>query len=159
MNFATNVAVIIAVATTVLFTASNAAPIIGDVRILPYQGSFNPRPFNPVYYQQDTVPDPGIGDWFTNIFNGLRDQIAKNLKNQDPKKVEEVKNYIKRMRSIVTPISTFIGQFYSNDIAAGNVIKAINDFLSSLEKLVEEPSLSQKDMESLMRMVEALNLE
>lgn len=156
MSFITNIAVIFALATAVLFTASSAAPIVGDVRILPYPGSFNPGPFNPVYYQQDSVPDPGIGDWFTNIFNSLRDQTANNLKNRDPKMIEEVKNYIKKMRSIVTPVSTFIGQFYSNDVAASNIIKAINGFLSSLEKLVEEPSVSQKDLESLMKMLESL---
>lgn len=59
----------------------------------------------------------------------------------------------------MTPIANFIQQFYPNDIAASNVMKAINSFLASLEKMVEEPSMSQEDMESLaklMRMLEAV---
>ena len=148
-----NVVIFVVALTAVLFTPSSAAPTAGDFHILPY------IPFNPGQIQQDSVPDPGIGDWFTSIFNGLMKTIASNLKNGDPKKIEEVKKYIKKTRSFVTPIANFIQQFYPNDVAASNVMKAINSFLTSLEKMVEEPSMSQKDVESLaklMRMLEAV---
>ena len=151
MSFITNTAVVIALATAAMFTASSAAPITGDVRILPYPG-----PFNPGQIQQDSVPDPGIGDWFTNIFNGLTKKIAAKVKSGDPKKIEEVKNYIKRTRSFVTPIANFIQQFYPNDVAASNVMKAITTFLSSLEKMVEGPSMSHKNMESLAKLMKIL---
>ena len=151
MSFVTNTAVVIALATAAMFIPSSAAPIVGDVRILPYPG-----PFNPGQIQQDSVPDPGIGDWFTNIFNGLTKKIAAKVKSGDPKKIEEVKNYIKRTRSFVTPIANFIQQFYPNDVAASNVMKAITTFLSSLEKMVEGPSMSHKNMESLAKLMKIL---
>ena len=80
MTFIVNTAAIFAVATAaVLLTPSSAAPTAADLHILPY------FPFNPAgEIQQDSVPDPGIGDWFTSIFNGLTKTIAKSLQNQDP---------------------------------------------------------------------------
>ena len=156
MSFITNTAVIFAVATVAtLFTTSNTAPSagLGDIRILPYN-TFNPAG----QIQQDSVPDPGIGDWFTSIFEGLTKTIGSNLKNADPKKIEEVRKYIKRTRSFVTPIANFIQQFYPNDVAASNVMKAIDSYLTSLEKMVEQPSISvsQEDVESLARLMEML---
>lgn len=85
-----NTVVIIAVATAALFMPSSAAPTAGDFHTLPY------IPFNSGQIQQDSVPDPGIGDWFTSIFDGFKKMIASNLKNRDPEKIEEVKKYIKK---------------------------------------------------------------
>ena len=156
MSFIINTVVIIAVATAaVLFTPSSAAPTAADLHTLPY------IPFNPAgEIQQDSVPDPaaGIGDWFTSIFDGLTKIIAKNLQDQDPKKIEEVRKYIKKVRTFVTPVANFIQLFYPNDVAASNVMKAINSFLASLEKMVEQPTvaMSQKDVESLAKLMKML---
>ena len=154
MTFIVNTAAIFAVATAaVLLTPSSAAPTAADLHILPY------FPFNPAgEIQQDSVPDPGIGDWFTSIFNGLTKTIAKSLQNQDPEKIEEVRKYIKKVRTFVTPIANFIQQFYPNDVAASNVMKAINSFLASLEKMVEQPTvaMSQTDVESLAKLMKML---
>jgi hypothetical protein len=158
MRFIVNTAVIFAVATAaLLLMPTNAAPTAADLHTLPYV------PFNPAgQIQQDSVPDPGIGDWFTSIFDGFTKIIQKGLKNQDPEKIEEVRKYVKRTRSFVTPVANFIQQFYPNDVAAGNVINAINSFLASLEKMVDQPTriaMSQNDVESLakvMRMLEAV---
>ena len=154
MSFIINTVVIFAVATAaVLFTPSSAAPTAADLHTLPY------IPFNPAgEIQQDSVPDPGIGDWFTSILNGLTKIIAKNLQDQDPEKIEEVRKYIKKMRTFVTPVANFIQLFYPNDVTATNVIKAINSFLASLEKMVEQPTIamSQKDVESLAKLMKML---
>ena len=154
MTFIVNTAAIFAVATAaVLLTPSSAAPTAADLHILPY------FPFNPAgEIQQDSVPDPGIGDWFTSIFNGLTKTIAKSLQNQDPEKIEEVRKYIKKVRTFVTPIANFIQQFYPNDVAASNIMKAINSFLASLEKMVEQPTvaMSQTDVESLAKLMKML---
>ena len=154
MSFIINTVVIFAMTTAaVLLTPSSAAPTAADLHTLPY------IPFNPAgEIQQDSVPDPGIGDWFTSIFDGLTKIIAKNLQDQDPKKIEEVRKYIKKVRTFVTPVANYIQLFYPNDVAASNVIKAINSFLASLEKMVEQPTIaiSQKDMESLAKLMKML---
>jgi hypothetical protein len=156
MSFIVSTVVIFAAA--VLFTPSSAAPTAADLHTLPHV-SFNPAG----QIQQDSVPDPGIGDYFTGNFDGFTKIIGKILKNRDPEKIEEVRKFIKRMRTFVTPGTNFIQLFYPNDIAANNVMKAINTFLASLEKMVDQPTriaMSQEDVESLaklMRTLEAVN--
>lgn len=83
MNLFLNIT-IIAAATAVLFTHSHAAPIAADVSILPY-------PYYQGQVQQDPVPDPGIGDWFANIYNVLVKVIAKGLKDRHPDKINKLK--------------------------------------------------------------------
>ena len=159
MSFIVNTAAIFAVATAaVLLTPSSAAPTAADLRILPY------FPSNPAgQIQQDSVPDPGIGDWFTSIFDGLTKIIAKNLQNRDPEKVEEVRKYIKKMRStFMTPVANFIQQYYPNyyDYAASNdvLMKAIFSFINLRQKMGEKPTIamSQKDVESLAKLMKML---
>ena len=159
MSFIVNTAAIFAVATAaVLLTPSSAAPTAADLRILPY------FPSNPAgQIQQDSVPDPGIGDWFTSIFDGLTKIIAKNLQNRDPEKVEEVRKYIKKMRStFMTPVANFIQQYYPNyyDYAASNdvLMKAIFSFINLRQKMGEQPTIamSQKDVESLAKLMKML---
>ena len=148
MNLFLNIT-IIAVATAVLFTQSHTAPITADFSILPY-------PYYQGQIQQDSVPDPGIGDWFTNIYNGIVKVIAKGLEDKNPKKIEILKDYIKRMRDFVSPGVNFIQKYYPDDIAAHNILNAINTYLSSLEELVKEPSTSHEEMESLAKLVKML---
>ena len=146
-----NIAVIIAVAAAVLFIPSTAAPLSRDLTILPY-------PYYAGQIQQDSVPDPGIGDWFTNIYNGISKIIAKGLKDRNPKKIEAVKDYIKRMRALVAPAASFIRQYYPDDVAAHNILNAINTYLSSLDRLVEGPSTSDKDIKSLAKLIKMLEV-
>ena len=149
MSLLFNITVIFAVTTTASFTSSNAAAITGDFHLLPY-------PFDQGQIQQDPVPDPGIGDWFTNLFNGFSKFVANGLKDRDPKKIEGLKDYIKRMRTMVDPGIGFIRKYYSDDIAANNVINAADTFLSTLDKLVEGPSTSDKEKESLAKLMKVL---
>ena len=148
MNLFLNIT-IIAVATAVLFTQSHTALITADFSILPY-------PYYQGQIQQNSVPDPGIGDWFTNIYNGIVKAIAKGLEDKNPKKIEILKDYIKRMRDFVSPGVNFIQKYYPDDIAAHNILNAINTYLSSLEELVKEPSMSHEEMESLAKLVKML---
>lgn len=150
MSFIVNTVVIFAVATAaVLLTPSSAAPTSANFHILPYYAG---------EIQQDSVPDPGIGDWFTSIFDGFTKAIRKTLQDKDPEKIEAVRKYIKGKRTLVTPVANFIQKFYPNDIAASNVMKAIDSFLASLEKMVEQPTIamSQKDVESLAKLMKML---
>ena len=136
MNWFLNIT-IIAVATAVLFTHySHATPIITDVNILPH-------PYYQGQIQQDPVSDPGIGDWFASIFNIYVKVIAKILEDRDPKKIEALKGCIKGMRNFVSPGINFIRQYYPDDVAANNILKAINTYLSSLDELVKGPSVHQ----------------
>ena len=144
----------IAVATAVLFTQSHTAPITADFSIVPH-------PYYQGQVQQDSVPDPGIGDWFASIYSVFVKAIAKGLEDKNPKKIERLKDYIKRMRAFVSPGVNFIRKYNPDDVATNNLLNAINTYLSSLDKLTEEPSVSQEDMESvatskLMRMLEVV---
>lgn len=149
------ITVLFSLATAVLFAHSFAAPITSDLSILPhpsYQGQT----------QQDSVPvDPGFGDYFDKIYRGLLEVITKSIENsdRDPKKVELVRKYAKDMRTFVTPFANFVRQYYPHDIAANNIFTVSDNFLSSLEKLVEEPSVSRKDtanLAKLMRIIEVV---
>ena len=154
MSFIINIVVIFAVATAaVLLTPSSAAPTAADVRILPY------FPFSPAgEIQQDSVPVSGIGDWFTGIFDNLTNIIAKN---QDPEKIEEVRKYINKMRTLVTPVANFIQQYYPNDFEANSdfITEAVVSFNNLLKKMpAKQPviAMSQKDMESLAMLIKML---
>ena len=139
MNWLVNIT-IIAVATAVFYIHSHAAPIAGavDASILPH----------PHYQEQDPVPDPGIGDWFASIYNIIVKIIAKGLKDRDPKKIEALKDYVQRMRNFISPSVDFIHQYYPDDIAAHNILNAINTYLSSLDELVKGPNVHHEDVSS-----------
>ena len=140
MNLYLNIT-IIAAATAVLFTYSHAAPTAADVNILPhpnYQGQV----------QQDPIPDPGIGDWFVNIYNIIVKVIAKALElDRNPKKLKYSKiSYIKRMRrNILSPAANFIRQYNTDDVVTNNLLIAMNNYLLSLEKLVKDPSMLSRE--------------
>ena len=136
MYFFFNTTAIFAVGViAVWFTSANTAPIAEDLSILPHPFS---QPEGKI--QQDSVPDPGIGDWFTSIFNSISKIIAKGLKDRDPKKIKAIKEYIKERRTVIKSLSSFIRQYYPDDIVATTIVNAINTFLASLEKQVEEPT-------------------
>ena len=154
MSFIVNTVVIFAVATAaVLFMPSSAAPTAADLRILPY------FPFSPAgEIQQDSVPVPGIGDWFIGIFDNLTNIIAKT---QDPEKIEEVRKSIKKMRTLVTPVANFIQQYYPNDLKASGdfITEAVVSFNNLLKKMpAKQPTIamSQKDVESLAMLIKML---
>ena len=67
------------------------------------------------------------------------------------------------MRAFVSPGVNFIRKYNPDDVATNNLLNAINTYLSLLDKLTEEPSVSQEYMESvatskLMRMLEVVKL-
>ena len=140
MNWLLNIT-IIAVATAVLYTHLHAAPIVVDASILP-------QPYYQEQVQQDPVPDPGIGDWFASIYNIIVKVIAKGLKDRDPKKIEALKDYVQRMRDFISPSVDFICQYYPDDVAAHNILNAINTYLSSLDELVKGPSVRREGVSS-----------
>ena len=71
--------------------------------------------------------------------------IAKDLKDRDPKKIKAVKEYIKERRMVVEQLSSFIRQHYPDIIIATTIVSAINTFLFSLDKQVEEPTTTLKN--------------
>ena len=150
MSLLLKITAFFAVAIAMLFTQSHAAPITADLGILPhpyYQGQVQ---------QQDPVPDPGFGVWFTEISDGFLELMAKGLKDRDPKKIKAVKDYIKQMRILTSPVTDFILKYYPEDTAANNIMNVINTYLSSLDKLTEDPSVS-KDIKSLAKLMKMFN--
>ena len=75
-GFYTPVLSFYAAATAVLFiiTHSHAALTAADIDV-----SILPHPYYQGQVEQDPVPDPGIGDWFANIYNVIVKVIAKGL--------------------------------------------------------------------------------
>ena len=155
MNLLYCFAVATAVVATTCFTVSAAAPY-ASARV----NTPNSLPWNALI-EDDPAPDPGIANWFTDIFNRLTKSIASKLADKDPKKFEEIREYIKKQKAFIDPVASFIKQYYPNDVAANNVIGAINTFLSSLEKMVDEQPASHQDfvqnMAFLMHMLETTN--
>ena len=89
--------------------------------------------------QEDPVPDPGIGKWFTNIFDDLTSRISRaiSLSDGDPRKIDAVRQYLKQSRALFEPAANFIEYYYPNDIAANNIVSSIKMFFSSLDKIVD----------------------
>ena len=155
------ITVFFSVASAVLFTMhSFAAPITADLSILPAAHSHY---LGQIQQDSVTVPDPGIGDYFGKISSGLLEFLAKVFKksDRDPKKIKAVKEYIKEMRTFISPVVNFVRQYYPDDVVANNVLNVVENYLSSLDKLIEEPinNVSLKDkttLAKLMRMLEAI---
>ena len=109
----------------------------------------------------DSVPDPGITDWFTNIFGVLSNEISHRLADGDPKKIEEVRKYVEKYKRIVEPVTSFIKKYYPNDGVANNVISAVNTFLSQLDKMANGNSAANQaymqQMANLMRKLESMD--
>lgn len=127
---------VILVAAMVCFAASIAAPSV----------HMNVVPVNSVsaVIAEDSVPDPGIGNWFSSIFDILAKNISKRITDGDPKKIEEVRKYIKNSRAFITPVSTFLKKYYPNDTTVNNIMGAINAFLSRLEGEVDGKAAERK---------------
>ena len=146
------------VASAMLLTHSFAAPITAesDLSILPAAHS---RYLGHIQQDSVTVPDPGFAKLFDKIYTSFYTVIAKAIKNsnRDPKKVEILKEYIKRTRALASPIAKFVRQYYPDDTAANNIINVIEKFLSSLDKLIEEPGVSRKDTAILAKLMKMLN--
>ena len=107
--------------------------------------------------EEDSVPDPGIADWFTKVFGAISKKISDGLADGDPKKIEEVRKYVDKYKTIVAPISSFIEKYYSDDGVAINVIKAVNTFLSQLDKMVNGNTADhQAYMEQLVQLMRKL---
>ena len=93
---------------------------------------------------ENSVPDPGIGKWFSSAFNILAKKISKGIADGDPKKIEAVRKYIKTSRAFITPGSTFLKKYFPNDTASNNIMGAINAFLSKLEREVDGKAAEHK---------------
>ena len=127
---------VVLVAATVCFAASIAAPSV----------HMNVVPVNSVsaVVAEDSVPDPGIGKWFSSIFDVLVKNISKRIADGDPEKIKEVRKYIKNTRAFITPVSTFLKKYYPNDTTVNNIMGAINTILSELEGKVDGKAAERK---------------
>ncbi len=148
------ITVTVFVSLAMLYTLSFAAPITADLSIPTHTH------YLPGHIQQDSVPDPGIREYINKLQSGMLKVIAKGLENSDldPKKIEALKEKIKAMRIFASPFLNFIRQYSPDDILANNLADDSETFLSSLEKLIEEASVSHTDKENmakLMRILEA----
>ena len=154
------ITVFFSVASAVLFTHSFAAPwpitAESDLSILPAAHS---RYLGQIQQDAVTVPDPGVAKLFDKIYTSFYTVIAKAIKNsnRDPKKVEILRDYIKKTRALASPVAKFVRQYYPDDTAANNIINVIEKFLSSLDKLIEEPGVSRKDTAILAKLMKMLN--
>lgn len=112
--------------------------------------------------EDDSVPDPGIVNWFTKVFGAISKQISDGLADGDPEKIEKVRKYVDKYKAIVAPISSFIKKYYPNDGVANNIISAINTFLSQLDKMANgntaaHQSAYMQQLANLMRKLESMD--
>ena len=122
---------VVVIGATVL--GSTAAPTMDMMDIQTLSNSFSGL------IQEDSVPDPGIGKWFTNIYNALALKISRaiSLSDRDPRKIDILKQYLKQNRALFEPAANFVERYYPNDIAANNIVSAIRAFFSSLDKIID----------------------
>lgn len=155
MSLLLKIAIIFAVTTAMLFLQLHAAPIaahLGTLQLPYYQG----------HVQQDSVPDPGFGEYFTKISNNLIELIAYILKlhgDLEPEKAKELKDYVQGLRNFASPGFNFVRKYFPDDTVANNIMNVVNTHLSSLEKLIEEYSVSHKYVKSLAKLMKMLELE
>ena len=53
-----------------------------------------------------------------------------------------------RKYNFISPSVDFIHQYYPDDVAAHNILNAINTYLSSLDELVKGPNVHHEDVSS-----------
>lgn len=120
----------IALTTAICFTAAFSFPI---AKITAYSTDAS------IASDYDySVPDPGIADWFSLVLNQLSGSFSKYLSDGDPKKIEQLKNYLTQMRDIGDPILSLVKNNYPEDKIAQNIVRSIETYLSAVEKLVNE---------------------
>ena len=152
MNMLHCTAVVFVVGTFTCFTTAFAAPTASKSSLI------SPRSWNAMI-EDESPTDPGIVDWFTKKYASLLEQISKSIADKDPKKIEAVRDYIKKAKTTVGPITSFIKQYYANDKLANSIIDAVNTFLTSLEKVVDgaDAANHQDFMQNLTYLMEMLD--
>lgn len=96
--------------------------------------------------QNNDVPDPGIADFFNNMFNIVASKISENLDlaDRDPNKIKQLRQYIENYTPLLETVADFVEQYYSNETVAINLIRACRTFFSTLEKMIDGNNAGQQ---------------
>ena len=111
-------------ATTSLFLVSTAAPIS------------NLETLSSIHtHSQDlrSVPDPGIGEWFSGKFKDLLSRLAVLFK--DPSKIKKFNRLFKPYRDFGETGIKFLEKYYSDDTVTMNIVHALKSFLAALDNM------------------------
>lgn len=112
------------VATTSLFLVNTAAPTSNLETLLRKHT-----------YSQDlkSVPDPGIGDWFSRKFMDLLPRLSVLFK--DPSNIKKFNQRFKPYRDFAETGIKFLEKYYSDETATMNIVHALKSFLAALDKI------------------------
>ena len=80
-----------------------------------------------------SVPDPGIGDWFSSNFKALLPLILEMFK--DPSNIKKINERFKPYRDIAETGIKFLEKYYSDETATMNIVHAIKSFLAAIDKM------------------------
>ena len=111
-------------ATATLFLVSTAAPT-SNLETLSHIHS----------HSQDlrSVPDPGIGKWFSSKFRDLLPRLALLFK--DPSNIKKFNRLFKPYRDFGETGIKFLEKYYSDDTTTMNIVHALKSFLAALDKM------------------------
>ena len=83
-----------------------------------------------------SVPDPGIGDWFSRNFKALLPKISELFKN--PANIKKFNECYKPYRDFAETAIEFLKKYYSDETATMNIVRAIESFFAAIDKLSNE---------------------
>ena len=115
-----------------LFSVSTPAPIKLD------DNDMENLEFLAYALSQDlsSVPDPGIGDWFSRNFKALLPKISELFKN--PANIKKFNEHYKPYRDFAETAIEFLKKYYSDETATMNIVRAIESFFAAIDKLSNE---------------------
>ena len=83
-----------------------------------------------------SVPDPGIGDWFSRNFKALLPKISELFKN--PANIKKFNERYKPYRDLAETAIEFLKKYYKDETATMNIVRAIESFFTAIDKLSNE---------------------
>ncbi len=113
-----------------LFSASTPAPMKIDNNL-----NMDNLDFLVYALSQDlsSVPDPGIGDWFSRNFKAVLPEISELFK--DPANIKKFNELYKPYRDFAETAIKFLEKYYSDETATMNIVRAIKSFFAAIDKL------------------------
>ena len=80
-----------------------------------------------------SVPDPGIGDWFSKNTKIVLLNISELFK--DPSNIKKFNEYFKPYRDFVETGIKFLEKYYSDETATMNIVRVVKSFLAAIDKM------------------------
>lgn len=80
-----------------------------------------------------SVPDPGIGDWFSNEAKIVLSKLKQFFK--DPSNIKKFNELYKPYRDFAETGIKFLEKYYSDETATMNIVRVVKSFFSAIDKM------------------------